>query len=271
MAAMQRSIRKALSAAFLFSPLACSGSSAQNGSDRGQIVDSSGGTVALGILASSYKATPFGASGNLGGHIVAANAVSDSSIVVAKDPGVCGASASLRDAHAQGESLANVLVWVDGIVAGKPLPELRRQTLTIEKCHFEPRVLAVRTGSTINIFSKDHAVHEATFYREGANEPLLRVHTVDEGQVVPSEHIANAPGIVEVRCPEHPFARGWLAVFDHPYFAVTDASGEFTIDSLPPGTYTVKIWQERLEKPVQQRVVIGAGGTGRLDLNLALK
>ena len=132
-------------------------------------------------------------------------------------------------------------------------------------------MLAVRSGSTINIFSKDHAVHEATFYREGASEPLIRVHTVDDGQVVPSEHIANAPGIVEVRCPEHPFARGWVAVFDHPYYAVTDGAGEFTIDSLPPGTYTVKIWQERLGKPVEQRVVIGPGGTGRLDLTLALK
>ena len=268
---MQRSLRKALCAALLFSPLACSGGKAQNGTDRGQIVDSSGGTVALGILASSYKAAPVATPANLGGHIVAGNAVSDSSIVVAKDPSVCGASASLRDAHAQGESLANVLVWVDGIGAGKPLPELRRQTLTIDKCRFEPRVLAVRSGSTINVFSKDHAIHEATFYREGASEPLIRVHTVDEGQVVPSEHIANAPGIVEVRCPEHPFARGWVAVFDHPYYAVTDSSGDFTIDSLPPGTYTVKIWQERLEKPVEQRVVVGPGGTGRLDLSLALK
>jgi hypothetical protein len=268
---MQRSIRKALCAALLFSPLACSGGKAQNGSDRGHIVESSGGTVALGILATTYKAVPLSASGNLAGRIVAGNAVGDSSVAVANDPGVCGASVSMRDAHSSGESLANVLVWVEGVTSGKPLPELRRQVLTIEKCRFEPRVLAVRSGSTINVFSKDHAVHQTTFYREGASEPLLAVHTVDEGQVVPSEHIANAPGIVEVRCPEHPFARGWVAVFDHPYFAVTDSSGEFTIDSLPPGTYTVKIWQERLEKPIEQRVVVGAGGTGRLDLSLALQ
>jgi hypothetical protein len=97
-----------------------------------------------------------------------------------------------------------------------------------------------------------------------------RIRTVDAGQVVPSEKIAGAPGIVEVRCPEHPWARAYIAVFDHPYFAVTDERGAFKIDSLPAGTYTVKVWHEGIDKPVEQRVVIQPGGVGRLDVALAL-
>ena len=243
----------------------------QAGHARGDVLDSAGGTVALGIAASKYHAASVASPTAIAGRIVSATNVADSVVAVAHDQGVCGDSAAARDAHTQGSGVANVLVWVEGISSGKPLPELRRQTLTIDMCRFEPRVLALRSGSTVNVFSRDHAVHQAAFYREGASDPLVRVHTVDEGQVVPSEKIANAPGIVEVRCDEHPFARGWIAVFDHPYFAVTDESGAFTIDSLPPGTYTVKVWQERLSKPAEQRVTIGPGGTGRLDLSLTLQ
>ena len=88
---------------------------------------------------------------------------------------------------------------------------------------------------------------------------------------MPSEKIAAQPGIVEVRCAEHPFARAYIAVFDHPYFAITDDQGSFRIDGLPAGTYNVKIWHERLAKPVEQRVVVGANGSARLDATLALK
>ena len=242
----------------------------QAGHTRGEVLDSAGGTVALGIAASKYRAVSVASPSTVAGRIVSASNVADSVVAVAHDQAVCGDSALARESHAVGSGIGNVLVWVDGVSSGKPLPELRRQTLTIDKCRFEPRVLALRSGSTINVFSRDHAVHEAAFYREGASDPLVRVHTVDEGQVVPSEKIANGPGIVEVRCDEHPFARGWIAVFDHPYFAVTDSSGAFTIDGLPPGTYTVKVWQERLSEPAEQRVTVGPGGTGRLDLSLAL-
>ena len=37
----------------------------------------------------------------------------------------------------------------------------------------------------------------------------------------------------------------WVAVFDHPYFAVTDDAGAFTIKGLPDGTYTLQAWHEQ--------------------------
>jgi hypothetical protein len=234
-------------------------------------------TLGLGFrgVARAYRARAAGSSGmgSVSGTISARSALRDSVVAVTHDPKICGDSASVHESRADkdGSLLANVLVWVEGISAGKPLSDVRRETLTIERCQFEPRVLAVTTGSTINIFSRDRVVHDARFYREGAHAPVARVHTVDAGQVVPSEKVASVAGIVEVRCAEHPWARAYIAVFDHPYFAVTDQAGAFRIDSLPPGTYVVKVWQERLAAPIQQRVVIEIGGTGRLDLSLALR
>lgn len=247
-------------------------------SDRGEgsrgrkVADSSGGTVVLGLNPKrAYRAASLSASGAINGSVTLGGVPRDSVVSVTSDPKVCGDSANVMETESSGGSLANALVWVEGVATGKPLPELRRETLTIEHCRLEPRVMTVVSGSTINVLSRDRAVHDTRFYREGVAEPVERIHTVDAGQVVPSERIASAPGIVEVRCAQHPWARAYIAVFDHPYFAVTDAKGAFKIDSLPPGTYTVKVWHEQLAKPMEQRLVVGPGGVGRLDLSLALR
>ena len=259
--------------ALLSSLAGCSGSDRSRSRDsRARIVDSAGGTVALGLSATpSYRPAATTGTGAIAGTISLQGTPRDSIVAVGRDANVCGDSIAVSETDANGSSLANVLVWVDGITAGKPLPDVRRETLTIEKCRFEPRVMGVVTKSTINVFSRDRVSHGPRFYREGSGEPIEEIRTVDAGQVVPSEKIASEPGIVEVRCTEHPFARAYIAVFDHPYFAVTDEHGAFKIDGLPAGTYNVKVWQERLAKPIEQRVVVGPGGVGKLDVQLALK
>ena len=50
---------------------------------------------------------------------------------------------------------------------------------------------------------------------------------------------------------------GVVAVLDNPYFAVTDATGSFSLEQVPPGTYTIAAWHERLGEKVQS-VTIGA-------------
>lgn len=261
---------------FLLSSLpGCSDNSEAAGLGRGKIVDSSAGTVALGIGKETYKPVALTSASAIAGAIAGAitlqGVVSDSVVAVTRDPKVCGDSASVTETRVTGTSLANVLVWVEGVGSGKPLPDVRRDRLTIENCRFEPRVLAVTAGTTINVMSRDRATLTSRFYREGAGDPVEQIHTVDAGQVVPSEKIARSAGIVEARSVQHPWVRAFIAVFDHPYFAVTDDRGNFTIDSLPPGTYSVRVWHERLDKPMEQRVVVGPGGSGRLDLSLALK
>ena len=233
----------------------------------GKKTDSIGGTVELGLKRIAYRPTTLSASGAVGGTISLQGVAADSLVRGAAAPATCD-SATVSGAPA---SPANVLVWVEGIAAGKALPEVRRQTLVIEHCRFSPRVMAVATGTTINIMSKDPMTHTSRFFREGANEPLESIRMMDAGQVVPSEKIASQPGIVEARHIEHPWTKGFIAVFDHPYFAVTDERGSFRIDSLPPGTYTVKVWHERLSQPAEQRVVVTTGGVGRLELQLSLR
>ena len=58
--------------------------------------------------------------------------------------------------------------------------------------------------------------------------------------------------------------KGYIAVFKHPYFSVTDKEGTFEIKDLPPGTYTITAWQEKLGTQTQ-KVTIAAGESKSLD------
>ncbi|MEX2178411.1 MAG: carboxypeptidase regulatory-like domain-containing protein [Gemmatimonadaceae bacterium] len=255
--------------ALLSSLLACGDRASR---DAGRIEDSSAGTVSLGLgTRQPYRAVAVGTPASLAGTVLVRGQLNDSIVGTGVDPRTCGDSATVREVLARDSSLANALVWVDGITSGKPLPTLRRATLTFERCRVLPRVLAVTAGTTVNVFANDPVAHDVRFYRESRGEPVARVQTFDAGQVVPSETIADESGIVEARCTRHPWVRGYIAVFEHPYFALTDERGAFIIEGLPAGSHTVKVWHEGLEQPLVRQVTIGAGGSGRLNVTLALR
>ena len=217
-------LQLALCLALFSSVSACN----ENGaSARGRVIDSNGGTVSL--ASRPYRVTALSAVGSVSGRV-----------------------------NPAGEAL----VWVDDIAAGKPLGEIRRRTITIENGQFVPSIQDVPVGTTINVFTRDRAGHAAVFMRAG--EQVAEVRTMDAGQVVPSETIASRAGVVEARMTQPAGATAHIAAFDHPYHAVTAADGSFRMDSLPPGTYTIKMWRAGMPEPLSQRVVIAAGGVGQV-------
>jgi len=59
----------------------------------------------------------------------------------------------------------------------------------------------------------------------------------------------------------------FILVFNHPFFAMTDAEGRYRIDNIPPGNYTVVAWNEGLASD-PKAVVIPDGGSTELDFSL---
>jgi hypothetical protein len=107
--------------------------------------------------------------------------------------------------------------------------------------------------------------------RDGSNDTLAVFRFADAGQVVPSEKIAAAPGLVALQSDEHDRARAWIVVFDHPYFAVTEANGSFRLDSVPPGKYHVRVWHERGRAVVERDVEVRTGGEATVEMKLRLR
>lgn len=163
---------------------------------------------------------------------------------------------------------APVVVWVKDIATGKPLPIEKRAELSSDDCLLDPPVQAAVVGTTFNVFNDDKEVHRFIFTREGTHDTLTVMPFFNAGQVVASERLAKVPGIVDVQCVRHPWMHSYIAVFNHPYFAVTDDKGAFAIDSLPPGTYTLNAWHEGMKSPSSTTVQVAANGKATADLSL---
>ncbi len=193
------------------------------------------------------------------------------------DVHTCGRSLTLPSVETRGGGVEGAVVWLVGVEAGKAFPAVRRAELALDGCRLQPHIVAAVAGGALNVHGVDVLDSRLRFTRveggAGDDAPgtvLLRVTTTDEGQVVPSERVVAAPGTVEVRGELQPWLRAWVLAFDHPYFATTDATGGFALDGVPPGTYQLVAWHDRLGR-AGQTVTVGPGQGVGVNVQLGKK
>ncbi len=130
-------------------------------------------------------------------------------------------------------------------------------------CMFKPHVAGIMAGQPLVVSSADATPHNVHFLGPaGANWNLaLLPQSPPLSRRFPPSAVGPAP--VEVVCNVHPWMRAWVAVRPNPYFAVTGRRGRYRFPPLPPGAYTVAVWQERLG--IEQHPVKLVPG-GRVEL-----
>jgi hypothetical protein len=196
----------------------------------------------------------------------------DSIVTPGADRETCGSAFPDSSIIRRGNALANVVVWLTDVKEGKLLPSERRIEIVNQDCRLVPRVQAVVAGTTVNVRNEDRLAHTTRFLRGGAGgDTIAMIPLTDDGQVVPNEHIAAKGGMIAAGCAQHPWTHGYIAVFESPYFAVTDQSGTFRLDSIPPGTYHLRVWHERGATDVDREVQVTASGVTRADVKLRLR
>jgi plastocyanin len=129
---------------------------------------------------------------------------------------------------------------------------------------FVPHVLAIMVGTTVEFPNNDKTYHNVF--------SLSRVKSFDLGRYPAGRSkalIFDRPGIVRVFCEIHSHMSAFILVFSHRFFAVTDTDGRFRIDDLPPGTYTVNVWNEAMDGQSRSVTVPSGGGEVELDFSLA--
>lgn len=185
------------------------------------------------------------------------------------DVRTCGRSLTVPTVETRSGGVEGAVVWLVGVGVGKALPDVRRAELALDGCRLQPHIVAAVAGGALNVHGVDVLDSRLRFTRveggAGDDAPgtvLLRVTTTDGGQVVPSERVVAAPGTVEVRGELQPWLRAWVLAFDHPYFATTDAAGGFVLDGVPPGTYHLVAWHDRLGRAEQTVTVAPGQGVG---------
>lgn len=192
----------------------------------------------------------------------------DSTITLPAENAGCGQTITVKSVENTGTRIGGAVVWITDIRSGKPLPLQKRFELVNEDCQLSPQVQAVVTSGTLNVASEDVAMHLDRIINVGTGALEGIAPFNDNGEVVPFDRLLDKPAQLEVICDLHPWSKAHILVIDHPYFAMTERSGSFTIDDVPPGTYRVKAWHPLLGI-AEQTVTLGAGQPASLALKLA--
>jgi plastocyanin len=108
-------------------------------------------------------------------------------------------------------------------------------------CQFEPRVLAARAGDTLEVKNTAPVPHNVNYSSDAETFNV----TVPSGKNFNLNKPLEAQSTpIPFKCDIHPWMAGRIRVFDHPYFAVTDANGNFEIKDAPAGKWRLVIWHE---------------------------
>lgn len=151
--------------------------------------------------------------------------------------------------------VANVAVWLkpdtkdwkesfpkDRVHPSLAKPKPASHVVTMPRCRFSPRVLAARAGDTVE-FKNDATVPHNVKYDTFA-DAVFNVLVKAGGKYAPEQPLAASVTPAFVSDTIHPWMRGYVRVFDHPYFAVTDKDGKFEMKLVPKGDWRIVYWHE---------------------------
>jgi plastocyanin len=131
---------------------------------------------------------------------------------------------------------------------------------------FSPHVLPVVVGTTVE-WPNDDDIYHNVFSMSDAKQFDLGLYKGD----LPGKHVTfDKPGRVDVYCSIHENMHCVVLVLENPYFASTDENGDFKIPNVPPGSYKLKAWHERLPAD-EQEIVVPTEGDVRADFTLTIK
>jgi len=190
-------------------------------------------------------------------------------LAVTKDVAVCGKVAHIDESLIVGanKGIKDVIVSLMSVKGGKSLDAMGTDFVLDQKgCAYVPHVMLLPANKTLQILNSDgimHNIHSFSTKNTPVNLPQPKFKKKLEKAFTTAENIS-------VKCDVHGWMSAWIMVVDHPYHAVTDAGGKFTITDVPPGTHTVEFWQEALGKQKAQ-VTVAAGASATLDFKYPAK
>ena len=152
--------------------------------------------------------------------------------------------------------LMHAFVHVSAGLPSRPFaPPADPVTLDQRGCTYSPHVVGVQVGQPLLIINSDstlHNVHTVSQHNKSFNFGMSV-----EGQKA-TRFFAEPEIMIKAKCDVHPWMASFIGVVAHPYFAVTDATGRFSLNALPAGEYVIEVWHETLGV-LKQTVNVGDG------------
>jgi hypothetical protein len=180
-------------------------------------------------------------------------------VKVSKDQDYCGETLPnetyLIDATG---ALSNVVVFIETPPTAMAAADTQRENiLNNTGCRYVPRIMAMQKGERLKVRNNDPKLHIPHSYHE--DRTVFNLSLPFKGTTIDATSRIRQPGILKVVCDTHAWMLAYIHVFDHPYYAVTDEGGLFTILDLPAGTYILKAWHEDSGVRSQEVIVPESG------------
>lgn len=138
-------------------------------------------------------------------------------------------------------SLADVFVVISAGLPRQEWPVPREPvTLRLRGCLYENHIVGVQTDQKLLVQNLDRIMHNIhNIPAQGSGNPEKNTAILPRAR--PLEfHFPEPERFVRFKCDVHPWEFAYVNVVEHPFFAVTDGNGNFTINALPPGVYTIQ-------------------------------
>lgn len=149
-----------------------------------------------------------------------------------------------------GGRLANAFVYISKGLEGKNFATPSDPVVIDQKgCWFHPHIVGIQVNQPLQIINSDpvtHNIHPMAEINRAWN------HSQGPGDAPLNRKFVKPEVMIPVKCNIHGWMHAYIGVLEHPYFSVSKEDGTFTIENLPPGTYTLTVWQEKLGTQEQQ-------------------
>lgn len=158
--------------------------------------------------------------------------------------------------------LQNVFVYVKSGLEAYDFPAPSEPVIVDNnQCRYAPHVVGAQVGQPIHLVNSDPTLHNVRANAQ-TNKPWnlgLPLQGMKQVKSFSQPEVA-----VKLKCDVHPWMSGYIGVLAHPYFQVTGADGSFSLKNLPPGTYELAAWHEKLGEQTQT-VTLAPGQTQTID------
>ncbi len=168
------------------------------------------------------------------------------------------------------KSPENVLVYLKKVTGDWPPPEEPAE-MDQAKLAFIPHVLPIVKGTTVRFLNNDPILHNV-FWPKNKSYSARNLGTWGKGGA--KKYKFKKLGAVVLLCNVHPEMEGHIIVLQNPFFTVVDnKDGEYEIDNVPPGNYTLKTWYSKPKKlrSKSEKVKVAAGKATEQNFSLSRK
>jgi len=147
----------------------------------------------------------------------------------------------------------SAVIWLEAPDVPQSAPQMK--TVHQRNLQFTPKVLAIRTGTTVDFPNEDRVFHNVFSFKDGKAFDL-GIYPVGASKRV----TFSMPGVTRLFCNIHPGMAAYIVTVDSPYFTAVNNDGTFAILGIPPGNYKYHAWKPGREV-LTGSVTVQAGST----------